>query len=77
MKDIIDTLDALYRETTGGEWETRFWTGGGSSIAYPGGYLLPNQHGLSSADLCFIVEMRRLWPTLRDALRSPQRGESK
>lgn len=67
---LIDTLDALYRETSPGEWETRFWTGGGSTIAYPGGYLVPKENGLSTADLCFIVEMRKNWPEIRDRLRA-------
>lgn len=74
MKEIIDTLDALYREMTPGEWETRFWTGPGDrkTIACPSGYLVPHENCLSSADLCFIVEIRRLWPTIRDALRQSQ-----
>lgn len=69
---MIDTLDALYRETTPGEWETRFYRDG-KTIAVPSGYLIPHENCLSSADLCFIVEMRRNWPEIRDRLRDALR----
>lgn len=69
--ELLDTLDALYRETTPGEWETRFYTGDtGKTIVTPAGSLIPMQNCLSSADLCFIVEMRRHWPDISRALRS-------
>lgn len=67
--DIVGVLDALHRETTPGPWETRFWTGGGGkTIAVPSGYLVPAENCLSSADICFIVEVHERWPQIKAAL---------